>query len=176
MIEPETQAKNCAISPAERVFIICNAFEMLGPGVGTRRTGDNIGNFSVLNVLHRPLKGGGIGGGAVGEDENQGPPIAFLGIGGFADLAFHALQQYLQRAAQSGSAAGAQLRLFELQQLCQRDDLPRLAVKGDHGQIGGFQGLRVAFELGEQGLDALPDRLNGFPHHGAGTVQQEIDR
>ena len=86
-------------------------------------------NLCALDPLHRPVKGVGICGRAVGEDKHQGPPVPLLGLSGLVDLVLHTVHQHLQRAAQGSGAAGAELRLFKLHQLGEGHGLPGVAVK-----------------------------------------------
>ena len=59
----------------------------------------------------------------IGEDENEGFPVAFALGGGFDDLAVDAVHEELERGPEGGGAAGLQVGRSEAAQLGEGDEL-----------------------------------------------------
>ena len=113
---------------------------------------------------------------AIGEDEDERLPIAFLFLGSFADLAIDAFHEEFERGTEGSRSTGGDVRRIELRNLSQRDDLLRVAVEGDDRQVGGLDGGRIAHEFAVQRADAGFHGFDRCSVHGSGTIGEDVYR
>ena len=113
---------------------------------------------------------------AVGEDDEDGAPVAFLSAAAGDAVALDGMGDVFQRCAEEGRAAlrADDFRQYDLFERGQRQHVFNLRVEGGDGEIDTFQRVGVLPQRGEQGVQAGVDGFDGFAAHGAGGVDADV--
>ena len=169
----EEALEGAGVGGVERDDGFGDALQRAGVGAGTGGTGDEGASFDLADGVDATVEV--VGRRAVGEEEDDRLPVAFLFGAAFDDFALDAVGEQAERFAHRGHAVGLQVRQLEAGEFGQRGELARAAVEGDDGEVSGFERVRVLHQRGEHDLQAVAHGFDGFAVHRAGGVNEEVN-